>query len=125
MKSVSQKTWEKIHRLGGRSFWNRIFADTEEQVQLLLDIGFSGEAAVIPEIAWLLVDASGPVWRAVVEAMHRLLETLTPLDLAVLDQRIREVGSYDREVDRCWRNLRPSGLSRFASSEFAVTLLGL
>ena len=25
MKAISQETWEKIHRLGGRSFWNRVF----------------------------------------------------------------------------------------------------
>ena len=126
MKTISPETREKIGRLlHGSGFWNRMFANTEEQVELLHDIGFSGESAAIPEIAWLLVDASGPVWRAAAEAVHRLLATLAPLDLAALDQRIREVGSYDREVDRRWRKLRPSDLSRFASSEFAVSLLGL
>src|SRR5437867_5563042 len=116
MKAISQQTWEKIHRLGGRNFWSRVFGSSEEQVELLRDIGLSGEAAAIPESAWLLVDLSGPIWRAGVD-VHRLLETLSPLNLAALDQRIREVGSCDREVDRRWRKLRPSGLSRFASSE--------
>jgi hypothetical protein len=125
MKAISQETWEKIRRLGGRSFWNRLFGSTEKQVELLRDIGHSGEAAAIPEIAWILVDFSGPVSRAAAEVVHRLIETLTPLDLAALDQRIREVGSYDREVDRRWRTLRPTDLSGFASSEFAVSLLGL
>jgi HEAT repeat protein len=126
MKTISPETREKIgHLLRGSNFWNRMFANTEEQVELLHDIGYSCESAAIPEIAWLLVGASGPVWRAAAEAVHRLLATLAPLDLAALDQRIREIGSYDRERDRRWRKLRPSDLSRFVSSEFAVSLLGL
>jgi len=125
MKAVSEQTLQKLQRLGGQSFWNRVFGDTEQQVALLREIGGSDEVAAIPEIAWLVVEASGPIWRAAIEAVHRLVGTLSPLDLAALDHQIREVGSYDREVGRRWRNLRPSGLSRFASSEFAVSLLGL
>jgi len=125
MKAISQETLEKINRLTGQTFWNRVSGGTDEQVELLREIGLSGESAAIPEISYLLVDASGPVWHAAAEAVNRLLETLKPLDLVALDQRMREVGSYDREVDRRWRKLRPSDLSRFESSEFAARLLGL
>jgi hypothetical protein len=100
MKSVSQPTREKIHHLSDGSFWSRVLGDTEQEVELPREIGFSGEATAIPEIAWLLVDGDGALWRAAVEAVHRLLETLAPMDLAVWDQRVREVGSYDREVNR-------------------------
>ena len=69
MKSVSKETPEKIDRLfRGGSFWSRVLASSEEQVELLHEIGFSGEAGAIPEIACLLVDASGPVFRAAGEA---------------------------------------------------------
>ena len=126
MKSVSKETREKIDRLfRGGSFWSRVLASSEEQVELLHEIGFSGEAGAIPEIACLLVDASGPVFRAAVEAVHRLLQTLTPFELAGLDQRIRMIGACDRGLDYGWRKLWPSGLRRFGSSEFAASLFGL
>lgn len=126
MKKVSKETREKLDRLfRGGSFWSRVFTGSEEQVELLHDIGFSGEAGAIPEIACLLVDASGAVFRAAVEAVHRLLQTLAPFELASLDQRIRMMGASDRGLDHGWRKLRPSGLRRFSSSEFAASLFGL
>jgi HEAT repeat protein len=126
MKSVSIETREKIDRLfHGGSFWSRVLASSEEQVELLHEIGFSGEAGAIPEIACLLVDASGPVFRTAVEAVHRLLQTLAPFDLVGLDQRIRMISGSDRGLDHGWRKLRPTGLRRFDSSEFAASLFGL
>jgi len=126
MKSVSKETREKIDRLfRGGSFWSRVLASSEEQVELLHEIGFSGEAGAIPEIACLLVDASDPVFRAAGEAAHRLLQTLAPVELAGLDQRIRMIGASDRGLDHGWRKLRSSGLRRFGSIEFAASLFGL
>ncbi len=44
MKSVSKETRGKIDRLfRGGSFWSRVLASSEEQVELLNEIGFSGE----------------------------------------------------------------------------------
>jgi HEAT repeat protein len=126
MKSVSKGTREKIDRLfHGGSFWSRLLAKSEEQVELLHDIGFSGEPGAIPEITCLLVDASGPAFRAAVEAVHRLQQTMAPFELASLDQRIRMIGASGRGLDHGWRKLRPSGLRRFETSEFAASLLGL
>ena len=126
MKTISQDIRQKIGRLfRGGSFWSRVLASKEEQVELLRDIGFSGEAGAIPEIASLLTDSHGAVWRAAVESVHRLLQTLSPFDLAGLDQRMRNFGATDYGGNQAWRKLRPSDLRRFTSSEFASTLLGL
>lgn len=126
VKTVSRETREKIDRLFlGGSFWSRVLAGAEEQVELLHDIGFSGEAGAIPDIVCLLVDARGSVWRAAAEAVHRLLQTLSPSDFAELDQRIRGISRYDRGLDHKWRELRPAQLKHLATSEFASSLLGL
>jgi len=125
MKGISPENQNRIRRLMGDSFWSRVFVSAEEQIELLQHIGFSSEPAAIPEIAYLLADAHGPVWRAAAEAVHRLLEPLNPMELATLDYRIREVGSYDREGDSRWRKLTPARVSRFAETDFAASLCGL
>src|SRR5258705_1703623 len=123
MKGVTKETREKLDRLfRGGSFWSRVLASSEEQADLLQDIGYSGESGAIPEIALLLVDASGRVGRAAVETAHRLLLTLAPFDLVSFDQRMRAIGASGRGLDHKWRKLRPSDLRRFASSEFAASL---
>ena len=76
MKSLSPENRERIRRLSGDSSWSRIFVSAAEQIELLQQIGFSNEAMATPEIAWLLVEARGSVWRAASETVHRLLKTL-------------------------------------------------
>jgi HEAT repeat protein len=126
VKAVSQETRAKIDRLfRGGSFWSRLLASNEKQVELLHDIGFSGEAAAIPEVVCLLVDSNGSVWRAAAEAVHRLLQTLSPSDFTTLDQRVRAVGGYCRGLDENWRKLRPAQLKRFVSNEWGSTVLGI
>ncbi len=124
MKAVSRETWEKITRLNNGNFWSRVF-NSEEQVELLHEIGCSGESAAIPALAPLLVDTSGPIWRAAVEAIHRLFDSLSPFDLIALDHRMRSVGDYETNRNRQWKKIQPSDIKRFASSDFATNLLGL
>ena len=125
MKRISPESQKRIRRLMDGNFWSRLVISSEEQIELLQEIGRSNEAAAIPEIVCLLADTSGPVWRATAEALHRLLQTLGPLELASLESWIREVGAHNQDAAIRWQKLLPSRLSRFAETDFAASLCGL
>ncbi len=57
--------------------------------------------------------------------MHSIIKDLAPLDLAALDQRVRNVSEYRYGIDPQWQKLRPSDVSRLATSKFATSLVGL
>jgi len=59
------------------------------------------------------------------EEIHQIISELPPLDLAVLDQRVRGWSSYSYYSLHNWQSLRPSDVSRLAQSKFATSLLGL
>ncbi len=60
------------------------------------------------------------------EEIHQIISELSPLDLATLDQRVRESWVAYRYYDlNNWQALRPSDISRLAQSKFAASLLGL
>jgi hypothetical protein len=60
------------------------------------------------------------------EEIHQIISELSPLDLATLDQRVRESWSSYRYYDvQKWQSLRPSDIGRLAQSKFATTLVGL
>lgn len=125
MRSISPENQERIRRLLGAGYWNRIFMGTETRVKMLQEIGFSKEWVVIPDIACLLVDSQGSVLRAAIEAVHRLLEPLDPMDLLWLDHRIRKVDPSNQDAARRWSKLTVAHVSRFAKTDFAASLCGL
>lgn len=59
------------------------------------------------------------------QEIHKIISELPPLDLAVLDQRVRGWSSYSYYSLHNWQNFRPSDVSRLAQSRFATSLLGL
>jgi HEAT repeat protein len=59
------------------------------------------------------------------EEIHQIVSELPPLDLAVLDQRVRGWSAYGYYSLHKWQNLRPSDVSRLAQSKLAVSLVGL
>lgn len=59
------------------------------------------------------------------EEIHGIIEELSPLDLAVLDQRARGYTEYRYYRLRNWENLRPSDVGRLAQSQFVTSLVGL
>ncbi len=59
------------------------------------------------------------------EEIHQIVSELPPLDLAVLDQRVRGWSEYSYYSLNDWQSLRPTDLSRLAQSKFAVSLVGL
>ncbi len=60
------------------------------------------------------------------EEIHKIISELSPLDLATLDQRVRESWVAYRYYDlNNWQALRPSDVSRLAQSKFATSILGL
>ncbi|MBM3844760.1 MAG: hypothetical protein FJ405_00545, partial [Verrucomicrobia bacterium] len=60
------------------------------------------------------------------EDIHQIISELSPLDLATLDQRVRESWTAYRFYEvQSWQNLRPSDVARLAQSKFPTTLVGL
>ncbi len=59
------------------------------------------------------------------EEIQGIIEELSPLDLAVLDQRARGYTEYGYSRLRNWESLRPSDVGRLAHSQFATSLVGL
>jgi HEAT repeat protein len=70
-------------------------------------------------------------WRRFFESndageIHQIICELSPLDLASLDQRVREIGTAYRYYNlQNWQSLRPSDVGRLAQSKFATSLVGL
>ena len=70
-------------------------------------------------------------WRRFFESsdaaeIHQIISELSPLDLATLDQRVREsYAAYHFYNIQNWQSLRPSDVGRIAQSEFATSLVGL
>lgn len=60
------------------------------------------------------------------EEIHQIISELSPLDLATLDQRVRESWTgYSYYNLHNWQSLRPSDVGRLAQSKFATSLVGL
>jgi HEAT repeat protein len=60
------------------------------------------------------------------EEIHQIISELSPLDLAALDQRVRESWMAYRYYNlHNWQSLRPSDVARLAQSKFSTALLGL
>ncbi len=59
------------------------------------------------------------------EELHQIIEDLSPLELAALDQRARGYSAYGYYRLHNWENLRPSDVGRLAQSKFATSLVGL
>jgi hypothetical protein len=60
------------------------------------------------------------------EENHQIISNLPPLDLAALDQRIRESSMAYRYYNlHNWQSLRPSDIGRLAQSVYAPSLVGL
>lgn len=60
------------------------------------------------------------------EEIHQIISELSPLDLATLDQRVRESWTSYRYYNlQNWQSLRPSDVGRLAQSKFATSLVGL
>lgn len=60
------------------------------------------------------------------EEIHQIISGLPPLELAALDQRVRESWMAYRFYDlNNWQSLRPLDVNRLAESKFATSLLGL
>lgn len=60
------------------------------------------------------------------EEIHQIISELSPLDLAALDQRVRESYSAYRYYNlQNWQSLRPSDVGRLAQSKFTTSLVGL
>lgn len=60
------------------------------------------------------------------EEIDQIISELSPLDLAALDQRVRESWMAYRYYNlHNWQSLRPSDVSRLAQSKFATSLVGL
>jgi HEAT repeat protein len=59
------------------------------------------------------------------EEIHQIIAELSPLDLAVLDQRARGYSAYGYFRLHNWENLRRSDVGRLAQSRFATSLVGL
>lgn len=70
-------------------------------------------------------------WRRFFESsdaaeIDQIISELSPLDLATLDQRVRESYSAYRYYSlQNWQSLRPSDVARLAQSKFATSLVGL
>lgn len=70
-------------------------------------------------------------WRRFFESsdageIHQIISELSPLDLAALDQRVRESWtSYRYHNLHNWQGLCPFDVRRLAQSEFAISLVGL
>jgi HEAT repeat protein len=70
-------------------------------------------------------------WRRFFESsnageIHQIISELSPLDLAALDQRVRESWTAYRYYNlHNWQGLRPPDVGRLAQSEFAISLVGL
>ena len=60
------------------------------------------------------------------EEIHQIISELSPLDLAALDQRVRESWTSYRYYNlQNWQNLRSSDIGRLAQSNLATSLVGL
>lgn len=60
------------------------------------------------------------------EEIHQIIGGLSPLELATLDQRVRESWTgYAYYNLNNWQALRPSDVGRLAQSKFATSLVGL
>jgi HEAT repeat protein len=60
------------------------------------------------------------------EEIHQIISELSSLDLAALDQRVRESWTAYRYYNlQNWQALRPSDVDRLAQSKFATSLIGL
>jgi HEAT repeat protein len=60
------------------------------------------------------------------EEIHQIISELSPLDLATLDQRVRESWTgYSYYNLNNWQSLSPSEVGRLAQSKFATSLVGL
>lgn len=60
------------------------------------------------------------------EEIHQIISELSPLDLATIDQRVRESWTGYRYYNlQNWQSLRPSDVGRLAKSKFATSLVGL
>ena len=70
-------------------------------------------------------------WRRFFESsdaaeIDQIISELSPLDLATLDQRVRESYSAYRYYNlQNWQSLRPADIARLAQSKFATSLVGL
>jgi HEAT repeat protein len=70
-------------------------------------------------------------WRRFFESsdageIDQIISELSPLDLATLDQRVRESWTTYRYYNlQNWKSLRPSDIGRLAQSKFATSIVGL
>lgn len=70
-------------------------------------------------------------WRRFFEStdaqeIHQIISELPPLELAMLDQRVRSSWTSYKYYDlNNWQSLRPSDVGRLAQSKFAISLVGL
>ena len=60
-----------------------------------------------------------------VSDVHDIVTTLSPLQLASLDQRVRGWRNYAHYELNNWQHLRPSDVGRLARSPYSASLLGL
>jgi len=111
MRSLSPSTKALIVRLNEtESLRDRLLGTGINRTELLDQIGKAGEPAAIPSLVPFLLDRREDVVTSAAGAVMRLVSTLSPADLAWLDEQMR-ISSLYWSGD--WPRLRPEGLTRF------------
>lgn len=129
MRSVSEETVDLLKQLAEPAprLWGKR-RHAAKQVELLREIGRSGEPAVLADIHWYLVEESQEVATEAARAVRRLLEASQPGDLLWLDQRVRGAWWYDSNAyGESATDFQRLALERLGSDPefgFAVCALG-
>lgn len=114
---------EELYRTGSIRAYS---APSGNRLQLIRQIGESGEPEAIPELLPLAVTGRAKEAEAVAQAIGKLVRILRPKEFVDFDQNVRQGYSNWKERREAWYSLKPRDVKYLASlGDDAVSLLGI
>jgi HEAT repeat protein len=125
-KMPSESTEKLIESLYARKGLRDRFLRTSPTVEVIRQIADSGEPAAIPDLLPILLVGDKKQIEACAQAIHRLLQQLTPADFVHFDELVRQ-GYADWRVRRePWYVMKANEVNHLANmGETAVSILGI
>jgi hypothetical protein len=128
LKTISATSGAKLQQLyGATGLLSRLTGSVGDQVNILHELGASGEPAVLIEILPWTLNRNRDIRRAAGDAVQALLELVSSHRLAELDQRVREIGAQRTCWDEAWQGMSIEDVSFMADCDEprARALLGI
>jgi HEAT repeat protein len=122
----SQSIEELIDRLYATKGFRERLVQAHHSAELIRLIANSDEPATIPDLLPILIIGNEESFQSTARAIHRLVQSLKPVDFVQLDELLRQSYSNWHARRQPWYSMPLADVERFASiEEFAISLLGM